>query len=229
MSTPSDQPGSVGPDPYQEGPRQPAGQDTRAPGEDVPRQGVPVHDLYGPGQQQYPPGQGQYAAGQPHGAGQPYDAGQGYGAGQQGAYSPYGAYPDSGNYAAPGTGPRSYLDGAPVGFGQAIKDGFQHVVTWRGRASRPAYWWFFLFNVAAGAVISGLYDASRPLGITLNILIGIPLALAGLALTIRRLHDTNRTGWWCLIGLIPIVGTIVLLVFCLMPGTPGPNRYTMAR
>jgi uncharacterized membrane protein YhaH (DUF805 family) len=42
---------------------------------------------------------------------------------------------------------------------------------------------------------------------------------------IRRLHDSDRSGWWWLIGLIPIIGTIVLIVFYCLPGTPGPNKY----
>ena len=60
-------------------------------------------------------------------------------------------------------------------------------------------------------------------------MVGIPLWLTGLSLTVRRLHDANHTGWWWWIGLVPIVGWIVLLVFFLMPGTPGPNRYNFAR
>ena len=46
---------------------------------------------------------------------------------------------------------------------------------------------------------------------------------------VRRLHDSGRTGWWWWIGFVPVVGGIVLLVFYLLPGTPGPNRYNVTR
>ena len=49
--------------------------------------------------------------------------------------------------------------------------------------------------------------------------------IVGLPLIVRRLHDTDRSGWWVLIGLIPFVGGIVLLVFACLPGTPAPNRF----
>jgi len=261
------------------------GQDTRAPGQDVPRQDIPVHDLYGPDQgqgqaqgqdQAHGQGLGQghgqdqgqdqgqdEAQGQDHGQDQGQDEaqgqdqahgpGQGQGLGQhaagqaddrqheradvqqddqadgwQGAYPSYGAYPAGSGYAAL-SGATGYLNGAEVSFGLAAKDGLRNIVTWRGRASRSAYWWFFLFNVIVMAVVGASYGAALWLGVTLDVIIGIPLALAGLALSIRRLHDTNRSGWWWWIGLIPVVGTIILLIFCLLPSTPGPNRYNTAR
>ena len=64
--------------------------------------------------------------------------------------------------------------------------------------------------------------------IAIALIIGIPtlyLALVTLALWVRRLHDTNRSGWWMLIGLVPYVGGIALLIFTLLKGTPEPNRY----
>ncbi|MFG2059642.1 DUF805 domain-containing protein [Micromonospora sp. NPDC048930] len=51
------------------------------------------------------------------------------------------------------------------------------------------------------------------------------MLLSTLAVTVRRLHDTDRSEWWLLIGLVPIVGAIVLLVFCLLDSTPGTNRF----
>jgi len=78
-------------------------------------------------------------------------------------------------------------------------------------------------------VIGFITNRSSVAGTILDIVVGIPLWLAGLSLTVRRLHDANHTGWWWWIGLVPIVGWIVLLVFYLLPGTPGPNRYNVAR
>src|SRR5579862_9553292 len=91
------------------------------------------------------PGQGDQGGGY---GGQAY--GQGYGppGGQQGAY---GAYPQSGGYG-PGAGygparPTGYLDGGPVGFGDAAREAFRHIFTYRGRASLSAFWWFSLLAV----------------------------------------------------------------------------------
>ena len=104
-----------------------------------------------------------------------------------------------------------------------------NILTLRGRASRSAFWWFALVEVIAYIIVGVISDASRPVGIVLDIIIGIPLVIAGITLAVRRLHDTNRTGWWWWIGFIPLVGGIVLLVFYLLSGTPGPNRYNVAR
>ena len=54
------------------------------------------------------------------------------------------------------------------------------------------------------------------------------MIVAGITVAVRRLHDTNRTGWWWWIGWVPFFGWIVLLVFYLLRGTPGPNRYSVA-
>jgi uncharacterized membrane protein YhaH (DUF805 family) len=108
---------------------------------------------------------------------------------------------------------------------------------YRGRASRSAYWWFVLFQVIVSALVDvvliPLVKVAPPGSVanaTLAIIIGIPmlyLELAALALTVRRLHDTDRSGWWMLIALVPYVGLIVLLIFTLLKGTPGPNRYPL--
>jgi uncharacterized membrane protein YhaH (DUF805 family) len=148
--------------------------------------------------------------------------------------SPYQPYPQEpqGGYGQPpyppqgggwDTSQRGYLQGGPVGFGEAISEGFKNMTTFTGRASRSAFWWFFL-----GAVIIDLIGAiiGRASGaVAIQYVITVIVALVSLALSIRRLHDTNKSGWWWLIGLVPIVGGIVLLVFYCLPGTPGPNKY----
>src|SRR5450755_1246311 len=110
-----------------------------------------------------------------------------------------------------------------------VRGAFGHILTFRGRASRSAFWWFVLLQIIAYLVIGFITNRSSVAGTILDIVVGIPLWLAGLSLTVRRLHDANHTGWWWWIGLVPIVGWIVLLVFYLLPGTPGPNRYNFAR
>ncbi len=101
-----------------------------------------------------------------------------------------------------------------------------------GRARRKEYWCFALFYLVL-YLISGVIDLVlgsiwRPgeaeIGV-LALLLGIALFLPSLAVAVRRLHDTDRSGWWVLIAFIPIVGVIVLLVFLILDGTRGENRY----
>ena len=106
-----------------------------------------------------------------------------------------------------------------------MRNAFSHIATFRGRASRSAFWWFALAAAIAWAVLGIIQGRSTIAGTILYIIIGLPLWITSLSLTVRRLHDSNHTGWWWWIGLIPLVGWIVLLVFYIMPGTPGPNRY----
>jgi len=150
-----------------------------------------------------------------------------------------------GQYAAGGhlVPSRSYLQGGPAGFGEAIKHGLRDWLVYRGRASRSAYWWFILFTVLVSValdvivlVIAGTTDmAAASVLITvlfvvivvLYVVVAVCLGLAELALLVRRLHDSGRSGWWVLIGLVPLAGPIMLLVFTLSEGTPGPNRYNL--
>ncbi|MGH3293922.1 MAG: DUF805 domain-containing protein [Trebonia sp.] len=227
MSTPNGQQEPYGPNPDQPGQQPsptPAGQDTYAPEEDIPRQQAPRDDQYaapGPGQQipgqgQQVPGRGQQVPGQDGG----------WAGGQQGTYN---AYPSAGGYYPGGARPLAYLEGASVGFGDAIRGGISNIFTLRGRASRSAFWWFALLEVIAYLIVSWISDESTVAGIIVDILVALPLIIAGISLSVRRLHDSGRTGWWWWIGFIPVVGGIVLLVFYLLPGTPGPNRYNAIR
>jgi uncharacterized membrane protein YhaH (DUF805 family) len=131
----------------------------------------------------------------------------------------------------------TYLEGRPVGFGEAVKQAFSNGFVYRGRASRSAYWWFSLFQVLAVLalqVIAFLPAMASSNGgsaglflfvFFVTLVISLYLGLIGLALLVRRLHDTDRSGWWVFIGFVPFVGGIILFVFTLLPGTPGPNRY----
>jgi uncharacterized membrane protein YhaH (DUF805 family) len=99
-----------------------------------------------------------------------------------------------------------------------------------GRARRQEYWLFALFNIIAGiiiGVIAGVLvsvtnvTAFAYLGSIYNLAVLIP----GLAVLFRRLHDTGRSGWWWLLSFIPIIGWIVLIVFCCLDSQPGDNQY----
>jgi uncharacterized membrane protein YhaH (DUF805 family) len=108
-------------------------------------------------------------------------------------------------------------------FGEAVRSGFDHYAKFDGRASRPAFWWWVLFVVlvSVGANIIDLAIGAP----VFNAIVGLGLLLPNLSVAIRRLHDTDRTGWWVLIWLIPLIGWIVLLVFYLQQGDAGENRF----
>ena len=102
--------------------------------------------------------------------------------------------------------------------------------TFSGRAQRAEYWYFLLFStliVIALSVIDGMtgsYNEDSGWGL-LSGLYSLAVLLPSIAVGARRLHDTSRTGWWLLIGLIPVIGTIVLIVFFVLDSTPGDNAY----
>jgi uncharacterized membrane protein YhaH (DUF805 family) len=110
-----------------------------------------------------------------------------------------------------------------MSFSEAVKSGFDHYVKFDGRATRPAYWWWVLFGVLVG-IAANLIDVAIDARFV-TYLASLALFLPGLSVAIRRLHDTNRTGWWVLIGLVPIIGFIVLLIFFLQQSDPGDNDY----
>ena len=98
-----------------------------------------------------------------------------------------------------------------------------------GRARRREYWMFVLFNIIIALVLSiieGIADAGSESGRSvLATLYGLAVLLPSLAVGVRRLHDTGRSGWWMLIGLIPIIGTIVLLIFIIQDSQLMDNQY----
>lgn len=100
---------------------------------------------------------------------------------------------------------------------------FKKYVTFAGRAQRQEFWMFELFNFIAYII---LYVIGNALGTTiLGTLYGLAVLLPSLAIGARRLHDRDMSGWFLLIGLIPVVGLIVLIVIFCMDGTPGDNRF----
>ena len=99
-----------------------------------------------------------------------------------------------------------------------------------GRARRKEYWFFVLFSVIGSIVLAfldamiGTIDLDTGVGM-LSGIYSLAILIPSIAVAVRRLHDTDRSGWWLLISLIPLIGTIALLVFLLQGGTPGPNRF----
>ena len=101
---------------------------------------------------------------------------------------------------------------------------FERYAVFEGRAGRAEYWWFFLANFLIGLVIQVLAGVSDAL-VILSLIYSLALLIPGLAVAVRRLHDTNKSGWWILIALVPLVGIIVLIVFLATDGDPGANQY----
>lgn len=112
----------------------------------------------------------------------------------------------------------------------ALKD---HYCDFNGRASRSQYWWFYLFTLIISCIFEILmviFGAMNMNTLTyviygINILVGLGLLLPSLGLAVRRLHDINKSGWLLLIGLIPLVGVIILIVWFCKDSQMTPNQY----
>jgi uncharacterized membrane protein YhaH (DUF805 family) len=98
-----------------------------------------------------------------------------------------------------------------------------------GRSRRTEYWMFFLINalVGFGLAFAGgmLGDEAGMGGMVLYLLYLLGTLVPGLAVSVRRLHDTGRSGWWLLISIVPVVGAIALLVFTVQDSQPGDNEF----
>ena len=111
-------------------------------------------------------------------------------------------------------------------FMDAVRSCFSKYATFSGRATRPEYWYFVLFNWLVSVVLAVIdtqilgFDGS-PLGGIYSLAVLLP----SIAVLVRRLHDADRTGWWALLYLVPVIGWIVLIIFCCLRGTPGRNRF----
>ena len=111
-------------------------------------------------------------------------------------------------------------------FMDAIKTCFSKYVTFTGRASRPEYWYWCLFSllgiictfVIDGLILNDLENTH------VNLLFSIITFLPGLAVSVRRLHDVNRSGWWVLL-LFTVIGLILLLYWALRKSDEGENRF----
>ncbi|MEM8744990.1 MAG: DUF805 domain-containing protein [Pseudomonadota bacterium] len=125
-------------------------------------------------------------------------------------------------------------------FTQAVKTGFSNYATFSGRAERPDFWWWVLFAIAVNLASNAIdaYLIAPALGLPsfgehsaqpLSLVVALALLLPGLAVSVRRLHDIDRSGWWILIAFIPIIGLIILIYWYVQPGTAGENRFGPGR
>lgn len=117
-----------------------------------------------------------------------------------------------------------------MGFGQSISHVFNNLTNFNGRASRSEFWWWILFtyiiNIVVSIIDSLIFNSSQTFGLgILAWIVWIILTLATLAVGCRRLHDTGKSGWLQLLWILPCVGPIILIIFWIMPSTPGANQY----
>jgi uncharacterized membrane protein YhaH (DUF805 family) len=112
-------------------------------------------------------------------------------------------------------------------FTEAVKTCFTKYAVFTGRARRSEYWWFSLFTFVV-YIVASLVDAAIGSPIFV-VVVALGLLLPSVGVGVRRLHDTSRSGWFYLIGLIPIVGGIILIVFFATDSTPGANQYDNAQ
>ena len=109
-------------------------------------------------------------------------------------------------------------------FQPAVSKALQGYAVFRGRSMRAEYWWFALFNVLVLTVLWLVGAVLHDHGVLYS-LGSLALLVPGLAVGVRRLHDLDRSGWWLLVGFVPVLGFILLLVWFCTPGTQGPNQH----
>jgi putative ABC transporter len=106
----------------------------------------------------------------------------------------------------------------------------KNYATFSGRARRKEYWMFFLISALISIVLTlldillGTYSMEYEAGLFSG-LYSLLILIPSIAVVVRRLHDTDRSGWWILISLIPLIGVIVLFVFICLDSQPGTNRF----
>lgn len=110
------------------------------------------------------------------------------------------------------------------------REALRKYATFEGRARRKEYWFFVLFNFLAVVVLSvvdmmiGTFDEKAEIGLLSGVYL-LAVLIPSIAVTVRRLHDTDRSGWWILLNFIPVIGSIVILVFAVLDSQPGGNRF----
>ncbi len=110
-------------------------------------------------------------------------------------------------------------------FQTAVRTCFQKYATISGRARRSEYWWFALFALIANIVLSIIDSIVFGDARVLSGIFSLVLLLPSICVAGRRLHDTGRSAWWLLLGLIPLIGFLVLIWWFIQKGTDGSNEY----
>jgi uncharacterized membrane protein YhaH (DUF805 family) len=112
-----------------------------------------------------------------------------------------------------------------MSFTQAIRSGFANYFNFTGRAQRAEFWWWQLFTllVAFGAgMVDGAFNLNADV---IAYLWALAILLPSLAVSVRRLHDTDMSGWWLFVMMVPFVGIVLLIAWFIGEGTLGDNRF----
>ena len=129
-----------------------------------------------------------------------------------------------------------------MSFFEAIRFNFSHYADFKGRAQRSQFWWWQLFVFIVYAILNVIDGAANFHMINMNDIAagqvgtfygggvlatiwGLAILIPNIAVAVRRLHDRNMSGWWFLLNLLCCIGTIILFVWYLLPGTRGDNRF----
>ncbi len=109
----------------------------------------------------------------------------------------------------------------------------RNYATFTGRARRSEFWWFIVFMIIVSTLLGGIdigifglrwLSSGNPMG-PLSSLASLALVIPSIAVSVRRLHDLDKSGWWYLLGLIPLIGALILLIWFASSGTAGSNRF----
>ncbi len=117
-----------------------------------------------------------------------------------------------------------------MNFVDAVKSAFARFNDFETRSSRSEFWWFMLLYFLVGLVV-GIIEFTlfgQGMGMTrgiIDLLVFLVFFVPTISVTARRLHDIGRSGWWQLIGLIPLIGALVLLYWAVKTGEDGDNRF----
>ena len=114
-----------------------------------------------------------------------------------------------------------------MNFGQSIESGFSNYFNFKSRSSRSEFWFFQLFLFIASAVVAladRIITSTLGIPLFLEVIWGLFTFIPGISIAVRRLHDIDKSGWWLLLHIILLFGSIVLFIFHIK-NTKGPNKY----
>ena len=112
-----------------------------------------------------------------------------------------------------------------ISFAEAVTSCFNKYADFNGRSPRAEYWYFALFNVAVVMVLAVLGAIIGKLFMYVYYTYVLAILVPSIAVSIRRMHDIGRSGWWVLISLVPFIGSIWYIVLAALPSQLGPNQY----
>ena len=111
-----------------------------------------------------------------------------------------------------------------IGFAEASKRFFTRAFDFQGRSSRSEYWFALLMLIILSVMLVLVLSGLGEIGAIILVILSFAAIIPSISVGVRRLHDTDRSGWWYLISFIPLASLLLLVFFCIS-GTAGPNRF----